>query len=76
MKVPEDISIAAIDNTRACTEIHPCLTSAASDPEMVGEEAAKLLLARRGEKNGQQNTLADLVVPSFFHAGETAGRRM
>jgi LacI family transcriptional regulator len=72
LKVPADLSIAAIDNTRACTEIHPCLTSAASDPERVGEEAARLLLDQRNKENGRQGTLADLVVPSCFHAGETS----
>ena len=72
IQVPKEISIAAIDNTRACTEIHPYLTRAASDPERIGEEAARLLLDQRNRKNGRQSTLADLVVPSCFDAGETS----
>lgn len=72
IKVPEQVSIAAIDRTRACAEIHPYLTSAASDPELVGEEAAGLLCASRTEDGHHQKMLMDLVAPSFFNKGETS----
>ena len=75
IQVPEEISIAAIDHTRACTEIHPYLTSAASDPEFIGEAAAKLLLERSKEGSSGQKMLTDMIAPSTFKKGETSGGR-
>jgi len=71
IRIPEDISLAAVDRTRACFEIHPYLTSASSNPELIGEEAAKLLC--RAEKPGENLIYIDLVIPSEFTAGETSG---
>lgn len=73
IKVPEEVSVVAIDRTRACAEIHPYLTSAASDPQVIGEEAAKLLCKATAEAAGQEMCI-DLVVPSVFDIGETSGR--
>jgi len=70
--VPEDVSVVAVDRTRACAEIHPYLTSAASDPQVIGEEAAKLLCKSADEVAGQ-GMCVDLVVPSLFDRGETSG---
>jgi LacI family transcriptional regulator len=72
IKVPEEISIAAVDRTRVCTEIHPHLTSAASDPELIGVESAKLLRAQPEEVGQWGKMLIDLVAPSVFEAGETS----
>ena len=72
IKVPEEISIAAIDHTRACREIHPYLTSAASDPESIGEEAAKLLLEKSKEGAHRNKMLTDMIAPSTFDEGETS----
>lgn len=69
--VPEDISLAAVDRTRVCTEIHPYLTSASSNPELIGEEAAKLLC--KSEAPGESLIYVDLVIPSEFAPGETSG---
>jgi len=71
IRIPEDISLAAVDRTRVCTEIHPNLTSASSNPEAIGEEAAKLL--GRGEVPNENLTYVDLVIPSEFSQGETSG---
>ena len=71
IKIPEKISLAAVDQTRVCTEIHPDLTSASSDPTVVGEEAAKLLC--KAEEPGENLTYVDLVIPSEFTEGETSG---
>ena len=71
IRIPEEISLAAVDRTRVCTEIHPDLTSASSDPEVVGKEAAKLLC--KTEEAGEKQIHVDLVVPSEFSAGETSG---
>jgi LacI family transcriptional regulator len=71
--VPEEASLVAIDRTRACTEIHPFLTSAGSDPQVIGEEAAKLLCRSAGDGRQGQKMHVDLVVPSSFSTGETSG---
>lgn len=71
IRIPEDISLAAVDRSRVCTEIHPFLTSASSNPELIGEEAAKLLC--KAEKAGENLIYVDLVIPSEFAAGETSG---
>ena len=72
IRIPEDVSLAAVDRTRVCKEIHPDLTSASSDPELIGEEAAKLLC--KAVEPGENRILVDLVIPSKFSAGETSGR--
>ena len=71
IRIPQDISLAAVDRTRVCTEIHPDLTSASSNPELIGEEAAKLLC--KAETPDEGRILVDLVIPSEFAAGETSG---
>ena len=71
IRIPGDISLAAVDRTRVCTEIHPDLTSASSDPEVIGMEAAKLLC--KSEAPGENLIPVDLVVPSEFSIGETSG---
>lgn len=70
IRIPQEVSLAAIDRTRVCTEIHPYLTSAASNPELIGEEAAKLL--RKSDHPKENQILVDLVVPSEFSEGETS----
>ena len=71
IRIPEDVSLAAVDRTRVCTEIHPDLTSANSNPELIGEEAAKLLC--KAVEPGENRILVDLVIPSEFSVGETSG---
>ena len=71
IRIPQDISLAAVDRTRVCTEIHPDLTCASSDPESIGEEAARLLC--KAVEPGENRILVDFVIPSKFSAGETSG---
>ena len=71
IRIPEDISLAAVDRTRVCMEIHPDLTSASSNPVAIGEEAAKLLC--KAEEPRENLMYVDLVVPSDFTTGETSG---
>jgi LacI family transcriptional regulator len=71
IRIPEDISLAAVDRTRVCTEIHPDLTSASSNPEVIGQEGAKLLC--KADAPGDNLIYVELVVPSEFSAGETSG---
>ena len=72
IRIPHDISLAAVDRTRVCSEIHPYLTSASSNPEQIGEEAAKLLC--KGQEQEESQFMVDLVIPSEFFPGETSGR--
>lgn len=71
IRIPENVSLAAVDRTRVCTEIHPDLTSASSNPEVIGMEAAKLLC--KSEEPGENLIYVDLVLPSEFAEGETSG---
>lgn len=71
--VPDQVSLAAIDRTRVCTEIHPYLTSAGSDPQAIGEEAAKLLCRSSDNTSRKEKMYMDLVLPSFLSKGETCG---
>ena len=71
IRIPKEISLAAVDRTRVCTEIRPDLTSASSNPELIGEEAAKLVC--KSEESGGNGMFVDLVVPSEFFEGATSG---
>ena len=74
IKIPEEISLAGIDRTRVCTEIHPDLTSAGSDPLAIGAEAAKLISGSADDSRNGDKIFTDLVVPSIFNAGETSAQ--
>lgn len=67
-KVGRDISIAAFDMTRVCTQDHPSITSAAAVPEDLGRHAGKLLIER-----SEDEPLADVVLPARFEARESTG---
>jgi LacI family transcriptional regulator len=71
IRIPSEVSLAAVDRTRVCTEIRPDLTSAGSNPEVIGKEAAELLC--KTEEPGENPILVDLVIPSEFSEGETSG---
>jgi LacI family transcriptional regulator len=43
VKVPSDVSIAAVDATPVCTGEHPFITGASADPAEIGQRAAKLI---------------------------------
>jgi LacI family transcriptional regulator len=73
IKIPQEVSLVAIDRTRVCKEIHPYMTSAGSDPQVIGEEAAKLLCRSGDGALHGEKIYTDLVVPSSFDAGETSG---
>ncbi|HTS19883.1 MAG TPA: LacI family DNA-binding transcriptional regulator [Verrucomicrobiae bacterium] len=68
-RVPEEISVVAVDATRVCEEEHPQITGAHADPERIGVTAAELLL-RRAES--EDETLMDVVVPSRLTIRETS----
>ena len=73
IKIPEQVSLVAIDRTRVCNEIHPDITSASCNPQVVGEEAARILCRSSDETRSGEQIFMDLVVPSVFDIGETSG---
>ena len=69
LRVPEDISVVAIDRTRAITEENPTITGASALPEKMGETAAWLLLeSSRSDIEG----FTDLVLPALLFRGESS----
>lgn len=69
-RVPEDVSVVAVDATRVCVEEHPQITGAHADPETMGRTAAELLLRRREPGN---ETLLDVILPAHLTVRETSG---
>jgi LacI family transcriptional regulator len=70
-RVPEQMSVVAIDATRLCVEEHPQITGAHADPEKIGITAAELLLKGAIEKNG---VLSDVILPAELTIRETSGK--
>ena len=73
IRIPEQVSLVSIDRTRVCHEIHPDITSAGSNPQVIGEEAAKLLCNSGEDTRTGEKIFMDLVIPSIFDIGETCG---
>src|SRR5581483_1355348 len=69
-RVPEQISLVAVDATRVCVEEHPEITGANADPEKMGAKAAELLLRNLGEED---ESLSDVVMPARLTIRETSG---
>lgn len=69
-RVPEQISVVAIDATRICVEEHPQITGSHADPEKIGMTAAELLLRNDDSKDG---ILSDVILPSRLTIRETTG---
>ena len=70
-RLPEQVSVVAIDATRLCVEEHPQITGAHADPERIGTIAAELLLRSAEVKDG---VLSDVTVPSQLTVRETSGK--
>lgn len=71
LKVPDDISVAAFDQTRICEEEHPTLTGAATSPELMGSVAAEILLQNK-EKDRVHFT--DTVLSAGLQARESTSK--
>jgi LacI family transcriptional regulator len=69
-RVPEQISLVALDATRVCVEEHPQITGAHADPEKMGARAAELLLNRARE---EEQVLLDVIMPATLTVRETSG---
>ncbi|MCU0794168.1 MAG: LacI family transcriptional regulator [Opitutaceae bacterium] len=68
VRIPEDLSVVAIDATRICTEEHPLLTAASADPEIMGRKTAELLLSASGAPD---EIYLDAALPSRLTLRET-----
>jgi LacI family transcriptional regulator len=71
LKVPDDISVAAFDQTRVCEEEHPTLTGAATSPEMMGRVAAEMLLQ---SSDKEANRFTDTVLSAELIPRESTGQ--
>lgn len=69
-RIPEDLSIAAIDMTNVCTEENPQITSASALPEEMGSEAARILLE---SINGSVKSLMDVTLPTQLRVLDSTG---
>jgi LacI family transcriptional regulator len=70
-RVPEQVSVVAVDATRVCVEEHPQVTGANADPEKMGAKAAELLLQANGQPD---ETLLDVILPAQLTVRETSAR--
>ena len=70
-RVPEQISVVAVDATRVCVEEHPQITGAHADPDKMGEKAAELLLQAGHQADGM---LSDVILPAVLTERETSAK--
>jgi LacI family transcriptional regulator len=70
-RIPEQISVVAVDATRICEEEHPQITGAHADPERIGRTAADLLM-RSAE--ARDEILSDVILPSRLTIRETSAK--
>ena len=71
IRMPQDVSLVAVDMTRICEETPPLITSAFASPEEMGRKAAEILLHRADE---DEWTFSTLVLPSSLAVRKTTGR--
>lgn len=70
LRVPADVSLASADLSPVATEGTPRITAAGSNPEKLGEAAARLVLEARPDETG---SFTDLMLPAHLFVGETTG---
>lgn len=70
-RVPEEISVVAVDATRVCEEEHPLITGANSDPELMGRKAAELLMQFNDNSNG---SYSDVMLSSHLTVRESSAK--
>lgn len=71
-RVPEDISVVAVDATQVCVDEHPTITGAHSDPEKIGLKAAELLL--QALNVSPDDSFSDVVLPAKLTVRETSAK--
>ena len=70
LKVPGHVSVASADLSPVATESKPSITAAGSNPEKLGEAAARLVLGSTSDDHG---TFTDLMLPAQLFVGDTTG---
>jgi LacI family transcriptional regulator len=70
VRVPQDISLASADFSPIATQGQPRITAAGSDPEKLGEAAARLVLQSAADDTGG---VTDLMLPAQLFVGDTTG---
>lgn len=68
--VPGDVSVASADVSPVATESTPRITAAGSNPEKLGEAAARLVLE---EAPVHAEGFTDLMLPAQLYIGDTTG---
>ena len=71
-RVPADVSVASADLSPVATAGTPRLTAAGSNPEKLGEAAARLVIEGPAGADGESFT--DLMLPAQLFIGDTTGR--
>lgn len=69
-RVPGMVSLASADLSPLATASRPRITAAGSNPEKLGEAAARLLLESAG---GDDAAFTDLILPARLFVGDTTG---
>ncbi len=70
LRVPVDVSLASADLSPVATEGKPRITAAGSNPEKLGEAAARLVLQTAPDDTG---SFTDLMLPAHLFVGDTTG---
>ena len=70
LHIPRDASVANADLSPVATASKPSLTAAGSNPEKLGEAAARLLLQSATD---DASSFTDLIVPTRRFVGDTTG---
>ena len=71
LKVPQDLSLAAVDATPVGAEEDPHITCAGTIPQKLGEAAARLILEA---ETGPEGAYHDLVLGAQLFTGTTTGK--
>lgn len=69
-RVPRDVNLVSADVSPVATEGRPRITAAGSNPEKLGEAAAKLVVDGAG---GGEESFTDLMLPAQLFVGDTTG---
>jgi LacI family transcriptional regulator len=70
IKVGQDVSVVALDQTRACEESLPKITCCGSHPEAMGAAAVRLILQ---SKDSSEGVFSELTIPTQFRDRESSG---
>jgi LacI family transcriptional regulator len=71
-RIPDDLSVVAVDATRICTEEIPMITGAHTEPEKMGSKAAELLL--HAATPNHDGTFLDVVISAALTVRQTSGK--